>query len=190
MDQCAKNRCSGTRMLKLNLAKNISKFSRDIRASIILSPFAKTLLSGKDRQIGLEYGITVIDASWNKLSEEHDPRKVLRKNVKTNSLQSRDKKQISSIFSRKNARVLPYLVAVNPVNYGKPTKLNTVEAAASALWLLGERSQASEILRPFNYRNEFFKVNQFRLERYSKAENSQEILEIQNKELAEIANYR
>lgn len=73
------------------------------------------------------------------------------------------------------SRRLPFLIAVNPTNYGKPFKLSTAEAFASALWILGYKKKAREILSKFKWGEHFFEVNEWKLERYAKAKDEDEV---------------
>jgi len=78
------------------------------------------------------------------------------------------------------SRCLPVLVAGNPVNFGIPTKLSTVEALAAALYISAFKEEATELLSMFKWGNTFLELNRERLERYATAKDSTEIVEMQN----------
>jgi pre-rRNA-processing protein TSR3 len=80
-------------------------------------------------------------------------------------------------------RALPYLLAANPVNWGRPMELNSAEAVMAALYILGEKAQAETFLGRFNWAPEFVRLNGSLLEDYSKAKDSTEVVRIQNEYL-------
>ena len=59
-------------------------------------------------------------------------------------------------------RILPNLLAANPINYGKEFKLNCAEALAAAFYLCGFEKEAEHIMSFFKYGPAFFAVNEFR----------------------------
>ncbi|MFC7047074.1 DUF367 family protein [Halobacteriaceae archaeon GCM10025711] len=77
-------------------------------------------------------------------------------------------------------RALPFLVAANPVNYGKPFQLNTVEAFAAALVILGERDHAEDVLSKFRWGHTFLELNEEPLRRYAACEDSSEVVAVQD----------
>lgn len=80
-------------------------------------------------------------------------------------------------------RALPFLVAANPVNFGNPFQLNTVEAFAGALVILGEREHAEQILSKFRWGETFLELNEEPLRRYADCADSTEVVDIQSEYL-------
>ncbi|MUV85604.1 DUF367 family protein [Natronomonas sp. CBA1123] len=80
-------------------------------------------------------------------------------------------------------RALPFLVAANPVNYGTPFQLNTVEAFAAALCILGERDHAEELLGKFRWGHTFLELNDEPLRRYADCADSAEVVAVQQEYL-------
>ena len=81
--------------------------------------------------------------------------------------------------TRLQPRMLPLLLAANPVNWGKPGKLTTAEAMAAVLYLLGRREQAEQILGSFRWGQRFFELNKEPLDAYSEATSSQDLVALQ-----------
>jgi pre-rRNA-processing protein TSR3 len=125
------------------------------KRAIVLNPFSETAFSPADKQRIQEHGLVALDCSW-----EH-AEKVLSGHV------------------RGTSRCLPLLVAGNPVNFGKPTKLTTVEALAAALIIAGFQEEARELLSVFKWGHTFLDLNGERLEKYATAKNSAEVVELQ-----------
>jgi len=125
------------------------------KRAIVLNPLSKIAFSPADRQRIENFGLVALDFSW-----EHAERALL-KNV------------------RGTSRCLPYLIAGNPVNFGNPTKLSTVEALAAALYIAGFREEAHQLLSVFKWGHTFLEINRERLESYANAKDSTAVIELQ-----------
>ncbi|MHA1115619.1 MAG: DUF367 family protein [Candidatus Heimdallarchaeaceae archaeon] len=158
---CNPKKCTANRILRFNKAKEIKK--KEIsKFNIVLTPFSMTALSPADKEQAKKYGIVGVDCSWNNIESGREA------------------------LTRGTGRALPYLVPANPINYGKPTKLSTLEAIAAALIILGNVEQAEEILKLEKWGFEFYKINKKYLDLYSQAKTSKEIVEIQSQIISEL----
>ncbi len=160
--QCDPKKCTAKRMLKFGLGKEAKTIASIPPGSVVLSPFSKTALSPADIKHAKK-GLVVMDLTWTNIDEFPKVRKA-------------------------EERALPYLLAANPVNWGRPMELNSAEAVMASLIILGEREQAEEFLGRFNWAPEFIRLNGDLLEDYSKARDSREVIEIQNDYLEQILN--
>jgi len=75
---------------------------------------------------------------------------------------------------------VPFLVAANPVNYGRPLKLSCVEALAATLYITNFKEEAHALLEKFKWGPEFISINLDLLDAYAACTNSTEIVAVQN----------
>ena len=153
--QCDPKRCTGLKLKRRGLARLVNKMRFLPKRAVVLNPFSEIAFSPADRERVEAFGLVALDCSW-----EH-AEKVLLKQVKGTS------------------RCLPILIAGNPVNFGKATKLTTVEALAAALYIAGFKQKAAELLSIFSWGHTFLELNHALLENYACAQDSTEIIEMQ-----------
>jgi pre-rRNA-processing protein TSR3 len=125
---------------------------------LLLDPYSPKVLSKDDSEHLKNHNLLVIDCSWedaeNTLNRIHKKKKMI-------------------------PRALPFLIAVNPINYGKAFKLSTLEALAAALIILGFRTKAEEMLNLYKWSKNFLIMNEQPLLEYEKAKNSEEVIKAQ-----------
>ncbi|VDN03953.1 unnamed protein product [Thelazia callipaeda] len=149
--QCDPKRCTGRKLVRYNLVKVMklgSKFS-----GLLLSPNGDRTLSVEDVGLITNKGLAVVDCSWKQVGVTH---------LK---------------YARcTQQRLLPYLVAANPVNFGKPCQLSCVEALAAALYIVGFKNFAGVILSKFKWGSNFLTMNKDLLEAYAECKTSADII--------------
>ena len=156
LGQCDPKRCSGRKLARLGVLKELRLTTR--WAGVALTPNATACVSPKDYATLNAKGLAVVDCSWNKLDEV----------------------PFEKIHSAA-PRLLPWMVAANPVNYGKPCKLTCAEALAGGLYIAGYRAAAEELMNKFKWGHGFIALNRELLESYVKCTTSEEVIETQNK---------
>ncbi|MDR1403994.1 MAG: DUF367 family protein [Candidatus Methanoplasma sp.] len=158
--QCDPKKCTAKRMLKFGLGREAKTLSSIPSGSVVLSPFSETALSPADAGHA-KRGLVIIDLTWTNIGDFPKIRGTI-------------------------GRTLPYLLAANPVNWGRPMELNSAEAALASLLILGEKEQAKLFMGRFNWVPEFVRLNGSLLKDYSEAKDSAEVVRIQNEYLRDI----
>lgn len=83
-------------------------------------------------------------------------------------------------------RLLPFLVAANTVNYGKPSKLSCAEAAAATLYICDYVDAAKRVLDEFGWGKEFIRLNEELLELYRTSSDADDVVKRQNEWLEKV----
>lgn len=153
LKQCDPKRCTSKKLARFRMITLHGKVRELPRGGIVLTPESEVALSRADRPAAEAHGLGVIDMSW--------------------------KKGVFPEILHQTGRALPYLLAANPVNYGKPFLLSSVEALAAALVIFGREGQAKLILGKFSWGEQFLKLNREPLSEYEKARTSADVVAAQ-----------
>ena len=154
-NSCDPRKCTVKKLERAGFIRLVKKISQIPRNTLLLDPTAEQALSPADRSVK---SITVLDCSWEVLNT-------------------------GAVSSWRIRRALPFLVAANPVNFGKPCMLSSVEALAAALFIIGEEQQAHDILGKVSWGIRFLEVNEEPLTLYAAAKDSTEVVAIQEQYL-------
>ncbi|MCJ1454144.1 ribosome biogenesis protein tsr3 [Mycoblastus sanguinarius] len=161
LEHCDPKRCSGKRLMHFGLMRELSvgqKFS-----GVVISPNAKKVVSAADKELLEQYGAAVVECSWVRIKEVPWGK-----------------------IGGKCERLLPYLVAANSVNYGRPWRLNCAEALAACFFICGHEDWAHEVLAHFSYGEPFLEINAQLLKRYAACADEEEIKKAEEIWLAKI----
>ncbi|XP_024023638.1 ribosome biogenesis protein TSR3 homolog [Morus notabilis] len=158
--QCDAKRCTGRKLSRFGLIKELRVNSGF--GGIVLSPVGTQCVSREDYSLITRKGLAVVDCSWARLDDV--PFVKLRCST---------------------PRLLPWLVAANPVNYGRPCQLSCVEALSAALIICGEEETANSLLGKFKWGHAFLSLNRELLKAYSECQSSADIISVQNSWLSQ-----
>lgn len=143
-------KCTAAKLAKFRIAEPVKFIHRD---AIVLNPFSETLLTKNDAEIARS--VCAVDCSWERADDVAKQR----------------------VFSAGIGRRLPAILAANPTNYAKLGKLSSAEALAGALYILGDKQLAAEIMNKFKWGHTFLELNGELLEDYSNAETQEQMMQ-------------
>lgn len=162
LGHCDRKRCTGTKLVRQKAAQELRLGTPF--PGVVLSPVGQACVSRQDRDLIEAKGLAVVDCSWHRLDDVP--------------------------FNRTRGaapRLLPWLVAANPVNFGKPCQLSCVEALAAALYICGFQEAAAGLLSRFKWGHSFLSVNEELLDTYAACASSEAVIAAQTAHLDSMA---
>jgi pre-rRNA-processing protein TSR3 len=149
--------CTGRKLIHRGLVREVPRIDHSASAPVVLDPYSVIPLSRADVGRARRCGVLAVDCSWNRLA-------------------GRGRYPTPTANDRARARRLPWLLAANPQHYGRISELNTAEALAAALVVLGARPQAARLLEGLRGGEAFFTLNAERLLAYERAGDREQVL--------------
>uniref|UniRef100_A0A8C4QMI8 18S rRNA aminocarboxypropyltransferase n=1 Tax=Eptatretus burgeri TaxID=7764 RepID=A0A8C4QMI8_EPTBU len=160
LKQCDRRRCTGRKLLSKGFVRKLQLGQH--WPGLVLTPIATNYVTPCDRELVKQRGVATIDCSWARVGESTIGR-----------------------FRSGHARLLPLLLAANPVNYGRPWRLSCVEAYAATLCITGFKKGAFELLQKFKWGKAFLELNYTLLKAYASCADEQAVIDIQQRWLEE-----
>jgi pre-rRNA-processing protein TSR3 len=146
-------KCTAAKLARFRIAEPV-KFIR--KNTIVLNPFSQTPVTKKDA--GLADSVCAIDCSWERADEVFKSQRLASQGI---------------------GRRLPAMLAANPTSYAKLGKLSSAEALAGALYILGEKKLAAEIMGKFKWGHTFLELNASLLEDYANADTEEQVAQLE-----------
>lgn len=157
LDQCDKNKCTSSKLGRLNKARIVHRLADVPPRSLILDPFVTELVSAADTELATRRPVIIVDCSWRHATEV-----------------------FGKLGTSRTHRSLPILVATNPVNYGKQSILSSAEALAATYYITGQRERAEDILSVFKWGPVFLVVNREPLDTYAACPDGESVKKAQD----------
>ena len=152
-------KCTSRKLARLGRAILVTRVKEVPSGAILLDPFSERALSPEDQKYHRRRGIVAVDCSWERAEDVFTELRKTKRMVE---------------------RALPFLIAANPVRFGRPGELSTLEALAASLHILGDQEGARALLSSYTWGERFLEVNREPLELYSRCCDSAEVVRVQS----------
>ena len=159
LNQDDPRKCTARKLQKNGLVSLHDSPNGAPRRGYLLDPRSNTILAPEDRGlISLGGSIVVLDCSWKLIEESLD---------------------LIAGKTRLEGRILPFLLAANPVSWGKIGRLSLCRGIGSLFGYSRAMGASRGYCPNLPFGNQFLDLNREPLEAYSTARSRDEILEIQ-----------